>query len=56
MAAKLHMSVRSYAYLESGASCYSALTLVLYLLFYCPNVSEFLSELRLEFEKVDEAA
>ena len=56
MAAKLHMSVRSYAYLESGASCCSALTLVLYLLYYCPDVSGFLSELRTEFEKVVEAA
>lgn len=56
MSAKLHMSVRSYAYLESGASYCSALTLMLYFLFYCPDVSEFLSGLRAEFEKVDEAA
>ena len=53
---KLHMSVRSYSYLESGVSCCSARTLVLYLLYYCPDVSEFLSELRAAFEKVDEAA
>ena len=52
MAVKLHMSVRSYANLESGASCCSALTLVLY---YCPDVSAFLLELPAEFEKVDEA-
>lgn len=56
MAAKLHMSVRSYAYLESGASCCSALTLVLYLLYYCPDVPAFLLELREAFEKADEAA
>ena len=56
MAAKLHMSVRSYSYLESGTSCCSALTLVLYLLYYCPDVSEFLAELKAAFEKVDEAA
>ena len=56
MAARLYMSARSYSYLESGTSCCSALTLVLYLVFCCPDVSSFFSVLRAEFEKVNRAA
>ena len=50
----LFMSKRSYADIESGASACGALTVIL-LLMYLPNPSEFLLELKLEFDQLIEA-
>lgn len=51
MAETLIMDVRSYINLDHGKSCCSALTLSLYLIYYCEDVPKFLSELKAEFEK-----
>ncbi len=50
MASLLLMSERSFYDLERGKSCCSALTLALYLLYVCEDVSVFLEDLRGEFE------
>lgn len=49
MAQLLWMDDRSYADLEHGKSCCSALTLVIFLLFCCPDSTRFLEELRHAF-------
>ena len=46
MAKNLLMDVRSYIELDHGNSCCSALTLMLYLLYYCENPQKFLNNLR----------
>jgi len=51
MAEALIMDVRSYINLDHGQNCCSALTLSLYLIYYCEDVSKFLSDLKTEFEK-----
>jgi len=57
MAKNLLIEDRSYVALESGDSCCSALTFVLFLVYYCPNPTEFLNKLRKELEEArsDEA-
>lgn len=50
MAEKLSMDDRSYADLEHGKSCCSAVTLALYLVYVCEDVYGFLEELRGAFE------
>lgn len=50
MAEALVMDVRSYQKLAHGISCCSALTLSLFLIYYCPDVDSFLSELKEAFE------
>lgn len=53
MAEKLEMDDRSYADLEHGKSCCSAVTLVLYLVYICKDTTEFLEEIRHAFENKD---
>ncbi|MCM1363777.1 MAG: helix-turn-helix domain-containing protein [Faecalibacterium sp.] len=53
MAELLEMSERSYADIESGKSCCSAVTLVLYLIYCCDDVPRFLDELKAKFEQAD---
>lgn len=50
MAETLIMDVRSYMNLDHGISCCSALTLSLFLIYYCPDVDSFLQELKEAFE------
>ena len=53
----LAMEERSYAYLESGETSCSGLTLALFLIYCCDDASAFLAELREAFEKeADHAA
>lgn len=47
---KLQISLRNYSNLESGKSSCSTLTLILFLIFYCPDVNGFISELKSIFE------
>ncbi len=54
MAEKLVMDVRSFMYLDHGKHSCSALTLSLYLIYYCPDVDAFLQELKSAFEKEDD--
>ena len=54
MAEALAMSARSYMYLDHGKHSCSALTLSLYLIYYCPDVDAFLQELKTAFEKGDD--
>ena len=56
MAQRLMMATRSYIDLEHGASCCSAVTFMLYLLYVCPDPMAFLNELRHTLEKNQEAA
>lgn len=51
MAEALVMDVRSYINLDHGQSCCSALTLSLYLIYYCSDVELFLAELKKAFEE-----
>ncbi|MCM1393257.1 MAG: helix-turn-helix transcriptional regulator [Ruminococcus sp.] len=53
MAELLEMSERSYADIESGKSCCSAVTLALYLIYCCDDVPGFLDELKAKFEQAD---
>ena len=46
MADRLEMSTRSYADLKSGNNGCSGLTLALFLIYVCPDASEFLRKLR----------
>lgn len=46
MAAKLYMSRRSYADLESGVSCCGTLTLTVFLTEICEDPERFLEEVR----------
>ena len=50
MAYKLAMGCRSYAKIDKGYICCSALTLVLYLIYICEDHSVFLHKLRHAFE------
>lgn len=50
MAEALLMDVRSYINLDHGQSCCSALTLSLFLIYYCPDAEAFLQELKEAFE------
>ena len=50
MADLLEMSTRSYADLKSGNNGCSGLTLALFLIYVCPDASEFLRKLRRAFE------
>ena len=45
-AGRLLMDPRSYADLEHGVSCCSALTLIIYLAFFCENVPGFIDDIR----------
>ena len=51
MAEALIMDVRSYINLDHGKSCCSALTLSLFLIYYCSDVDSFLLELKKAFEE-----
>ena len=53
MAETLAMDVRSFSKLNHGTNSCSALTLSLYLIYYCEDVPKFLSELKAEFESED---
>ena len=50
MAEALVMDIRSYINLDHGQSCCSALTLSLFLIYYCSDVDSFLKELKEAFE------
>ena len=56
MAEQLHMDERSYSDLDTGKSCCSAVTLALFLVYVCEDVSLFLEELRNAFEAGTENA
>ena len=53
MAEKLVMCSRSFMDIDHGKHGCSALTLSLYLIYYCEDVPKVLSELKAEFEKED---
>ena len=53
MAETLAMDVRSFMNLDHGKTGCSALTLSLYLIYYCEDVPKFLSDLKAEFESED---
>ena len=48
---KLQMDERSFSYLIHGKTSCSAVTLVLFSLYLCPDPNEFLLSLKEEFEK-----
>lgn len=50
MAERLSMDDRSYIDLDHGKTCCSAVTLILFLLYLCDDVDQFLEELRHAFE------
>ena len=56
MASLLEMDDRSYAELDHGNSCCSALTLVLYLIYCCDDPLVFLENLRKVLEAVNDDA
>ena len=56
MADILVMDERSYVELDHGNSLCSALTLVLFLIYCCADVSEFLFSLKIAFEEIDNDA
>lgn len=51
IAERLEMSLRSYSDIYLRKTCCSALTLVLFLLYCCDNASDFLNNLREQFEE-----
>lgn len=55
MAALLEISPRAYADLESGRSCCSAATLLMFLHLFCPGDQPFLAELFAAVEEEDGA-
>lgn len=55
MAALLEISPRAYADLESGRSCCSAATLLMFLRLFCPSDHPFLAELFAAVEEEDGA-
>lgn len=55
MAALLEISPRAYADLESGRSCCSAATLLMFLRLFCPGDHPFLAELFAAVEEEDGA-
>ena len=50
MASRLAMANRTYVELDHGKTCCSAVTLVLFLIYICPDPIKFLEELRDAFE------
>ena len=56
MAERLCMDERSYIDLEHGKNGCSVVTLILFLLYECSDVDNFLRELRDIFEEVKDAA
>ena len=56
MASLLEMDDRSYAELDRGNSCCSALTLVLYLIYCCNDPMAFLESLRKVLEAAEDDA
>lgn len=54
MAERLCMDERSYIDLEHGKNGCSVVTLVLFLMYECPDVDSFLRELRKVFEKAED--
>ena len=54
MSEKLSMSVRSYSDLEGGKSTCGVLTLVLFLIYFCPDTKQFLNELKKVYESDDD--
>lgn len=56
MAARLSMACRTYIDLEHGKSCCSAVTLMLFLLYLCPDPQAFLDGLRDAFEAANALA
>lgn len=56
MAHRLSMATRSYIDLEHGDTCCSAVTLVLYLIYICPEPTTFLDELLCAVERIREVA
>ena len=51
---KLQMDERSFSYLIHGQTSGSALTLALFLIYFCPDSKEFLDDLRKEFENTND--
>lgn len=54
MAEKLNISLRSYASLESGEFCCSAVTLIVFILTFSDNGNELLKDLHKAFDEVRE--
>ena len=54
MSEKLNISERAYASLESGHSCCSTITLILFLLLCTDNYNDFLEDLRNSFDEIYE--
>ena len=51
---QLEMDERSFSYLIHGQTSGSALTLALFLIYFCPDSKEFLDDLRKEFENTND--
>ncbi len=56
MSEKLSMSVRGYSHLEGGKSTCGVLTLVLFLIYFCPDTKQFLNEFKNLYESDDDFA
>ncbi len=56
MAHRLRMASRSYVELEHGKSCCSAVTLMLYLCYFCADPLGFLASFRTALDAHNEAA
>lgn len=56
MSEKLLLSCRSYIEFERGRSLCNSLSLVLYLIYYCPDPVGFLEDVRVAFERADDSA
>ena len=52
MAEYFVMDIRSYADIDSGRSSCGLLTFVLYLIYFCPDLDNFIDEIRDSFEKL----
>ena len=50
MAEFLIMDLRSYANIENGRSCCSLLTFVLYLIYFCSDVTDFIKDIQISFD------
>lgn len=55
MSEKLLLSCRSYIELEHGRSLCNSLSLVLYLIYYCPDPAAFLNDAKLAIEKAHDS-
>lgn len=51
MAEILMMDLRSYADIESGKSCCSLLTFILFVIFFCIDTNEIVDEIKIAFEE-----